>query len=155
MMRSWQSGFHWRALCMAAAVALPSGMAHAQTRPDACVDLGPGVPAPTLNALSRGVNLAGWVDSPGSPAPSIALLRDLRQAGMTHVRLPIPAESVMRRFAASPDLQQQLRAIDQALTQLTSIGFHVSVDLHPGDRFTPLHRENAEQARIALRDAWT
>jgi endoglucanase len=73
---------------------------------------------------------------------------------MTHVRLPVPAESVMRRYASAPDLKDQLHAIDQALTELTSLGYRVSIDLHPGEQFSKVHRDNAEQSRIALRDAW-
>jgi endoglucanase len=145
-----------RTLCLAVAMAFPCAIAHAQPRvASACVDLAPGVPPDTLKALSRGVNLAGWMDGPGLPAPSVDLLRTLRKAGMSHVRLPVPAESVMRRFSSEHDLQQQLQAVDQALTELTSLGYHVSVDLHPGEKFSPLHRDNPEQARIAMRDAWS
>jgi endoglucanase len=154
VIRSWQSGIRQWALWLAIAVALPGAAARAQSKPAACVDVRPGVPAQTLKSLSRGVNLAGWMDGTGSPAPPAALLRELHLRGMTHVRLPVPAESVMRRFAAEGDLQRQLHAVDQALSTLTSIGFHVSVDLHPGNRFTALHRGNAEASRIALRDAW-
>src|SRR5258708_22423290 len=100
-----------RTLCLAVAMAFPCAIAHAQPRvASACVDLAPGVPPDTLKALSRGVNLAGWMDGPGSPAPSVDLLRTLRKAGMSHVRLPVPAESVMRRFSSEHDLQQQLPA---------------------------------------------
>jgi endoglucanase len=120
-----------------------------------CVDPAPGVPADTLKALSRGVNLAGWTDGPGAPAPGGALLRALRKAGMTHVRLPVPAEKLMRRFASEPDVKQQLLAVDKALNQLTMLGYRVSVDLHPGDEFNVLHRDNAEQSMSAMRDAWS
>jgi len=121
---------------------------------DSCVELSGGVPTETLRALSRGVNVAGWMDAAGSPAP-LALLRSLRKAGMTHVRLPVPAEKVMRRFVSEQDLKQQLRAVDQALAELTSLGYRVSVDLHPGDEFNALHREAAEPSMDAMRDAWS
>src|SRR5882757_152018 len=120
-----------------------------------CVDPAPGVPADTLKALSRGVNLAGWTDEPGAPAPGGALLRALRKAGMTHVRLPVPAEKLMQRFASEPDVKRQLLAVDKALNQLTMLGYRVSVDLHPGDEFNVLHRDNAEQSMSAMRDAWS
>jgi endoglucanase len=74
---------------------------------------------------------------------------------MTHARLPIPAERLMRRFTSQPDMNRQLLAIDQALARLLSIGYSVSLDLHPGDQFRDLHRENAAQSMDALRDAWS
>src|SRR3954453_21820831 len=106
-------------------------LASAVRADDACIALPGTVSADTLKALSRGVNLAGWMDAPGSPAPT-ALLRTLRKAGMTHVRLPVPAERVMRRFASEQEVNRQLRGVDQALSGLMSLGYSISVDLHPG-----------------------
>ena len=121
---------------------------------DSCIDLAQTVPPDRLMTLSRGVNLAGWMDTPRSAAPDIAVLRALRKDGMTHVRLPIPAERLMRRFASQHDLEQQLLAVDRALGQLLSIGYSVSVDLHPGDQFRDLHRGNPSESMDAMRDAW-
>jgi endoglucanase len=150
----WQAMF--RTSCLAVAMVLPGAIAQGQSRvATACINLTPGVPADTLKALSRGVNLAGWMDGPGSPSPSPDLLRSLRKAGMSHVRLPVPAESVMRRYASERDLKDQLRAIDAALTELTSLGYHVSIDLHPGDQFSRLHRDNPEQSQRAMQDGWS
>jgi endoglucanase len=121
---------------------------------DACVALPGTVSADTLAALSRGVNVAGWMDVPGSPAPT-ALLRTLRKAGMTHVRLPVPAETVMRRFASEQEVKRQLRGVDKALALLMSLGYRISVDLHPGDDFNALHRKAPGLAMNAMRDAWS
>jgi endoglucanase len=142
------------ALWFAAAI-VPWATASKARAADSCINPVPGVPAETLKALSRGVNLAGWTDGPGSPAPGGALLRTLRKAGMTHVRLPVPAEKVMQRFASERDIKQQLQAVDNALNQLIAIGYRVSVDLHPGDGFNALHRDNPEQSMSAMRDAWS
>jgi endoglucanase len=155
-MRGWQRRFRRRATYLAVVIALPGATSKAQTRPaDAYIELTQTVPADTIKAISRGVNLDGWINEPGSPSPPLAVLRKLSKAGMTHVRLPVPAERVMRRFVSKNDLKAQLRAIDAALTELISIGFHVSVDLHPGDQFGALHRDSPDQSMSALRDAWS
>ncbi len=144
------------AIWLAAAIGVWGVPSKTQARPaDSCIDLTQIVPADTLKALSRGVNMAGWMDGPGPPSPPIAVLGTLRKAGMSHIRLPVPAERVMRRFASERDLNQQLRAIDQVLTELTSLGYRVSVDLHPGDQFSELHRVNPEQSMSAMQDAWS
>ncbi len=121
----------------------------------ACVDLAQTAPADRIKALARGVNLAGWMNDPRSSAPNIAVLHTLHKHGMTHIRLPIPAERVMRRFASSRDLSRQLAIIDRALTELLAIGYSVSIDLHPGDSFGNLHKDSSEQSMEAMRDAWT
>jgi endoglucanase len=142
------------ALWLTVAMVMPGATSKAHAA-GSCIELAPGVPAETLKALSRGVNLAGWTDGPGSPAPGGALLRTLRKAGMSHVRLPVPAEKLMQRFASEPDVKRQLQAVDRALNQLTSLGYRVSVDLHPGDEFNALHRGDPEQSMGAMRDAWS
>ena len=155
MMRGRLRTFRRHVIRLAVAMVVLDGASEARSRPaDACADLTQTVPADTIKALSRGVNLAGWMDGPGSPSPARAVLRTLRKAGMTHVRLPVPAERVMRRFASERDLNQQLRTIEAALTELISIGFHVSIDLHPGEQFSALHRDSAAQSMDAMRDAW-
>src|SRR5665213_2832564 len=98
------------------------------------------VPPQAIASLSRGFNLAGWLDGPESIPPDIAVLRSLRRAGMTHIRLPVWAERVMLRFSPQRDVDDELRSLDSALTLLLAQGYHVSVDLHPGERFSRLHR---------------
>jgi endoglucanase len=121
----------------------------------ACLELMHAVPAETIKALSHGFNLAGWMDGPGSTPPDTDVLRSLRKAGMTHVRLPVAAERLMRRFTSESDLADQLRAVDQALTVLLSIGYRVSVDLHPGERFSQLHRNDPDESMKSLQEAWS
>ena len=82
------------------------------------------------------------------------MLRSLRKAGMTHIRLPVSAELLMQRFASGDDIKTQLRAVDQALTVLLSIGYRVSVDLHPGGRFSELHRTDPAASMKLLQEAW-
>src|SRR6202158_5586379 len=81
----------------------------------ACLELMHAVPAETIKALSHGFNLAGWMDGPGSTPPDTDVLRSLRKAGMTHVRLPVAAERLMRRFTSESDLSEHCRGVDLAL----------------------------------------
>lgn len=120
----------------------------------ACDYLTDAVPGETIKALSRGFNLAGWMDTPQSIPPDPAVLRNLRKAGMTHIRLPVPAERLMRQFASESDITDELRAVDRALTTLISLGYHVSVDLHPNEGFSRLHRNDAKASMEALQEAW-
>lgn len=113
------------------------------------------VPPETLASLSRGFNLAGWLDGPELIPPDITVLGTLRRAGMTHIRLPVSAERVMRRFTPEDDVNDQLGSLDHALTVLLALGYHVSVDLHPGERFSRLHQDDATGSMESLREAWS
>jgi endoglucanase len=121
----------------------------------ACPSLTHTVPADRIAALSRGFNADGWITGPRPAAPADGLLVELRRAGMTHVRLPVPAEPLMERFASKAERDDRLRALDRALTKLMSLGYYVSVDLHPGDQFNRLHREEPAASMQAMKDAWT
>lgn len=120
----------------------------------ACVDIDSAVPAAHLDALSRGLNLAGWMDRPDAPTPDFEVLKSLRAAGMSHVRLPVPAERVMRRYVSEATIEQQLAMVDRAVMRLVALGFSVSVDLHPGGGFSALHRDDPKAAMEALQQAW-
>ncbi|WP_139480720.1 glycoside hydrolase family 5 protein [Bradyrhizobium ivorense] len=117
----------------------------------ACPALIEGVPANRIEALSRGVNADGWIAIPQS-APPRSLLVELRKAGLRHIRLPVPADFVMPRFAS--DREQRLRTVDAALKELLELGFAVSVDLHSGERFNPLHKDDPAAAMQEMKDAW-
>ena len=121
----------------------------------ACPALIDTVPAERIRALSRGFNADGWINGSKSTPPSTALLAELRKAGMSHVRLPVPAERLMLKFASQEEREEALLMLDRALGRLTSLGYSVSVDLHPGDRFNRLHRQQPAAALRALKDAWT
>jgi endoglucanase len=113
------------------------------------------VPADRIAALSRGFNADGWINGARSAPPADGLLRELRQAGMTHVRLPVPAEYIMPRFASKAVRNDRLKDVDRALTKLTSLGYYVSLDLHPGDRFNHLHRLEPAASMEEMKSAWT
>src|SRR5215203_3520144 len=65
-----------------------------------CVDTSSSVPAARLQALARGFNLAGQLDGNVHSLLHEDLLRTLRSRGMRHVRLPVPAETVMSAFSS-------------------------------------------------------
>ena len=137
------------------ALAILGGISIAASHPAvACDDLIGSVPSGTIEAVSHGFNLSGWLEGPGSDSPDPAVLRSLRKAGMTHIRLPVSAELLMKRFASDDEIKAKLRAVDQALTVLLSIGYRVSVDLHPGGRFSELNRNNPEASMRSLQEAW-
>jgi endoglucanase len=73
---------------------------------------------------------------------------------MTHVRLPVPAEHIMQRFASKGDRDARLDAVNAAVTTLISLGYYVSIDLHAGESFNQLHREQPVAAMQAMKDAW-
>src|SRR6266567_3126738 len=120
---------------------------------DACPLLTHDVPTGRIDALARGFNADGWINGKGSPPP-LGLLRQLRKDGMTHVRLPVPAEQIMPRFASNADRNVILRAVRDAITTLVSLGYSVSVDLHPGEPFNRLHREEPAAAVEEMKGAW-
>ncbi|KYG23326.1 endoglucanase [Bradyrhizobium sp. AT1] len=117
-----------------------------------CVPVPQTVAPGRLAALSRGFNADGWING---AAPSRELLQQLRRAGMSHVRLPVPAERVMPRFVAKAERDETLRVLDQALKQLTTLGYAISVDLHPGERFNRLHKEDPDAALRQMQEAWS
>ncbi|GKQ54533.1 glycoside hydrolase family 5 protein [Bradyrhizobium sp. Ce-3] len=132
----------------AAASILLSGTARA------CPALIDGVAADRLNALSRGVNADGWIADPRS-APPRSLLLELRKAGLTHIRLPVPADFVMPRFATKAEIDGRLQTVDTALKTLLALGYAVSIDLHSGEQFNALHKDDPPGAMIEMKSAWT
>lgn len=120
----------------------------------ACPILTHTVPGGAISALSRGFNADGWINGPQTPPP-LQLLVELRKAGMTHVRLPVPAEHIMPRFAPRAEQRVRLDAVDAAVGRLISLGYHVSIDLHAGEQFNRLHREEPLAAVEALKGAWS
>jgi endoglucanase len=119
-----------------------------------CVDTSPGVAATRTSALARGFNLAGQLDGAAAPLMHPDMLRALRRKGMSHIRLPVPAESIMSRFSSDAATARQLRNTERVLTDILALGYAVTVDLHPGDDFQKLHRTDENAAMAALEQAW-
>lgn len=125
--------------------------------PDAfasCLALTHEVPVTRIKALARGLNLDGQLDRLDRAPLNVPALRELRSRGMTSVRLPVPAESVMARFSNEGDIARQLANLNNTTAELVALGYAVTVDLHPGSRFQRLHKDNPAEATNALQDAW-
>jgi endoglucanase len=120
---------------------------------NACAILNHEVPADRINGLAHGFNADGWINGAQSAPPS-GLLLQLRKLGMTHVRLPVPAEHIMQHFASSAERTARLDAVNAAIKTLVTLGYHVSIDLHAGPSFNQLHREAPVAAMQAMKDAW-
>lgn len=105
--------------------------------------------------LARGFSLTGWFDERTPRPPDFAVLAELRARGMTHVRLPIAAESVMTRFTSAAEIDRRQRAIAAAIDALVARGYAVVVDLHGGDRLGALFGQDREAALAAVVQAWT
>ena len=60
----------------------------------------------------------------------------------------------MPRYASNADRNVILRAVQDAITTLVSLGYSVSADLHPGERFNQLHREEPAAAMEEMKGAW-
>lgn len=142
----------WRGRLLASAMLLLSIASGPPVLAGDCVPVPQTVAPGRLAALSRGFNADGWING---ATPSAELLQQLRRAGMSHVRLPVPAERVMPRFAAKDEREATLRVLDKALKQLTTLGYAISVDLHPGERFNRLHKEDPDAALQQMQEAWS
>jgi endoglucanase len=120
----------------------------------ACVETRHTVPTARLEALSRGFNLAGQLDGSSPSLLHEDLLRTLHSRGMRHVRLPVPAETVISAFGTKDAVERQLQALTGFVSQLIGIGYAVTVDLHPGAQFQKMHRDKPSEAMAAMKDAW-
>lgn len=114
-----------------------------------------GVPRARLAAMARGFNLPGWLEGSTPRPPDTAVLATLRRRGFTHIRLPIGAERLMEEFSSRSDVARQLTELDIAIDTLTRLGFAVSIDMHPGDRFAGLHAAEPDKAFGYLQTLWS
>jgi endoglucanase len=107
-----------------------------------------------LKRLARGYNLTGWLDRNPSRVPDETLLASLNSKGFNHVRLPIDGEALMPMFAAPDVRHDKLVALDRAVTKLLGFGYAVIIDMHPGARFSALHRHSPDDGYRQLEIAW-
>jgi endoglucanase len=138
-------------------VALYPGFApvYGQALPSACGFLAKSsVPASRISALTRGFNLPGWLDGQETRRPDMQTLGTLHQRGFTHVRLPVTPERLLPAFSTSSDIARDRAELNSAIKQLISIGFAVSLDLHPGARLGRLHVAEPERAFALIDILW-
>lgn len=112
------------------------------------------VPMQRLSAMARGFNLPGWLDGKETRRPNAATLAMLHQRGFTHVRLPVTPERLLPAFSAAADIARDRGELDAAIELLISIGFSVSLDLHPGERFGHLHAAEPDRALGLIQALW-
>ena len=147
---------HIACLLLALVVAdIGSAAAQADATQRACdAQAASGVDARRLAALARGFNLTGWLDGPTVRRPDLTVLVRLRERGFTHVRLPIMGEHVMEAFSSREHVAQHLAELDRAIDTLIGLGFAVSLDMHPGDRFGRLHVAEPDKGLALLTALW-
>lgn len=84
-------------------------------------------PNPQLLAgMARGINIPSW-DRPADQRVTPETLFALREAGMSHVRLPLSSEGLQG------DRTAYLAAARREVRTLVKLGYTVSVDLHAGE----------------------
>jgi endoglucanase len=113
-----------------------------------------GVKSERIATLARGFNLTGWMDGETPRRPDERVLAGLRARGFTHIRLPVTAERLLAAFTSRDDVARQLAELDTAVDTLTGLGFGVSIDLHPGDRFGRLHLAEPERGFELIDALW-
>lgn len=109
---------------------------------------------PLRPELARGFSLTGWFDEPVARLPDFPTLKTLAARGMTHVRLPIAAESVSPRFTRASEIDLRRRQIETGIDLLVGLGYAVVVDLHGGARLEALLRSDPKAAEDAVVRAW-
>src|SRR5712691_1559348 len=113
-----------------------------------------GVKSERIATLSRGFNLTGWMDGETPRRPDERVLAGLRARGFTHIRLPVTPERLLAAFSSRDDVARQLAELDTAIDDLTGLGFGVSIDLHPGDRFGRLHAADPDRGFELIDALW-
>lgn len=116
-----------------------------------------GVPLQRLAVLAKGMNISRWFNAePGKQpeVPSGSHLKQLRQLGITHIRLPIADELLSKKFKRTQSDSAFLTELDEAIELLLSMGFAVTIDMHPGKNFRDLHEAEPLAAFEMLKEVW-
>lgn len=100
-----------------------------------------------LHAMMRGVNLPGWDLAEIERRPQRRQLEALRRQDFRHIRLPVSNQR-LEKDADYPS------ALFEQVILLISLGFAVSVDLHPDDKIGALFRQDAKAGETYLVQLW-
>lgn len=100
-----------------------------------------------LQAMTRGVNLPGWDLPERERRPQSRQLEALRGEDFRHIRLPVSN----RRLESDTEYPA---ALHEQIITLISLGFAVSVDLHPDDKVGKLFTKDAERGEAYLNTLW-
>jgi endoglucanase len=113
-----------------------------------------GVPAQRLAALQSGFSIPGWTNEEPARPPQEETLRELRQRGFRHIRLPIRPEDLSPAFAEPFAIERKFAGIDRAVAAILRLAFAVSIDMHPGEKFNRAHRDDPAHGAGILREVW-
>ena len=100
-----------------------------------------------LSSMRRGVNLSTWRRKDGGP--TLAQLQALRDAGFTHIRLPID-----NALLTGEDQTAYLDDIYEEVVLLLSLGYSVSIDLHPDSTVRTLFERDPREGEAYLIAIW-
>jgi endoglucanase len=110
----------------------------------------PGFPNPKLLAtMQKGVNLPGWDLADVAARPSRRQLQALRTEGFAHIRLPLDN----RRLDAASSTAY-VDAIYEEIIELLSLGYTVSLDLHPDSSIARRFDVSRAEGIAALKTIW-
>ncbi|WP_316858768.1 cellulase family glycosylhydrolase [uncultured Cohaesibacter sp.] len=104
--------------------------------------------------FARGFNLPNWDPGYEGYKPDDGLLRQLREMGFSHIRLPVSLESLVGRYSSKDGIEAQLSALGQMITRLVALDFAVSVDLLPDQPFQITHKNRPDLGLAYLVEAW-
>jgi endoglucanase len=111
------------------------------------------IPDAAASGWRRGINLSWWLHLDGRFRPTDGNLRQVRDAGFDHVRLPFDPYLFGWRLGegglAAPGTAQLAAAVDAVLRA----GLGVILDLHPGDELVALLHE-ARAPADAIAELW-
>lgn len=102
-----------------------------------------------LADMRRGVNLPGWDHEDPSRRPTLAQLRAVRDAGLTHIRLLVHDEPFR-----NGDAEAYLDALYEQVILLLSLDFSVSIDLHAGGEIGRQFAGNVAGASDLVSGIW-
>jgi endoglucanase len=120
----------------------------------ACISTGTTLAPERGNVLEKGFNFTGWMENPNAATPDTDVLGTLKKAGFTHIRLPVNGSLLMPSFASEQTRQTMLERLDATLSVLVTMGYAVSLDMHPDARFANLHQTQPATALSQLKNTW-
>lgn len=108
----------------------------------------------SIKLLSKGFNLPDQFDENDGLRADVATLCQLRKLGMTHIRLPIPAEMFLPVFSSSDKITNRLDNLNRIVYQLLDLDYTISVDMHPRKKFKNLQMTAYTEAQNQLIAGW-
>ncbi|CAJ0866809.1 endoglucanase [freshwater sediment metagenome] len=130
-------------------VTVPAGLVGVCARPARAA-----MAAPLPERLRRGFNLPDQAPLRAERVPRRETLQALRKLGMSHVRLPVVGEFLLPAFSGPATISATLDDVNRVVDMLLSLGYAVTVDMHPGSDLGALIARDPAHAQRALADGW-